>query len=312
MARTVVIIVLAALLAPSGFADATEPELTVLKAKVRFGDPGDSIKVMGKFAPGVDLSPGTGVQFHAGPVEILSATTGDSRPKFVFKRKRSRERPDSVKLVIDAAKGRFSVKGRGLDLDALHSAGAEDVEFRLTIGGTVFSDTITLGDGARSWKFRFVPDSTVPGSRGWPGGGSGGTGDPGNIPTGFRILGYGSSQFPGTYVIRNDEDYEAAWDSRGAFASVHEIPPVLPPPVNFDVDMVIIIDIGPRPSGGTTIEITAVREHVTGMVIEWYEGTAAPNCAVPTAPSPSSLIAAVPKKAGFITFEGSFRTLTCR
>jgi hypothetical protein len=310
----------------SPFAERVEADdsqgLGILKAKIRFGKPGqgDSLTVKGRFEPGIDPGPGAGISFRVGPVTVLSETAPDSRPKIVTVRKRTRERPDSVKLKVDVEKGKFCLKARRVDLDALRSAGPEDVTFTLEIDGAVFAGTITMGEKDGRWRFRYVP-----GSGGWPpgipginpggGGGGGGTGGGGG-PVTLRILGQGSFPWRTTFqttVVRTQTDYYTEWFNRFPPPPPGMgMPVMMPPKVNWSTEMVVIIDLGMRPTGGYGVNLIRATALGTGLKIEWVENRSGQNCIVTQAVTYPFVFAAVSRRDGAVSFSGSVKTINCR
>jgi hypothetical protein len=307
------------------------PELGVLKAKIRFGAAGrgDSLQVKGAFDPSrvsktFDPESG-GLSVSVGPATVMSLPPIDPRAtwkfpkstKFVYLLKKTRDEPDSLKLVVDLEKGRFSVKGRRIDLEALKAAGPDDVTITLTVDGTAFSKTIKMGAKDGQWKFRFVK-----GAGGWPpgipgippgGGGGGGTGGGGSVS--FRILKVGPMMGLTTFtttVARTGTEYYAEWAKRYPPPPPGSKAPVMVPPnVDFTKEMVVIIDLGTRPSGGYTMDIRNVTALGTGLLVEWVEKKPGANCVVPSVITQPFIMAAVSRRDGAVSFKGSVQTISC-
>jgi hypothetical protein len=307
------------------------PDLGVLKAKIRFGKMGrgDSLALSGAFDPGrvsPTYSPESGgLSVSIGPATVISLPSEDPRAslkfgnssKFVYVVKKTREAQDSLKLAIDLAKGKFSLKCLRIDLESLKAAGPKDVPFALSIGDAVFTNTLTLGEKDGRWRFRFVA-----GSGGWPpgipgitpgGGGGGGIG--GGAPVSFRTLRQGS--MPGlttfqTLVVRTETAYYTEWFKRFPPPPPGMGMPVMSPPkVDFATEMVVIIDLGVRPTGGYLVDIRKASAQGGGLRVEWVEKKPGANCVVTQATTMPFVIAAVSRRDGAVSFSGSVQTVNC-
>jgi hypothetical protein len=309
------------------------PDLGVLKAKVRFGKvgQGDSLSISGAFDPN-RVSPtfdpeSDSLSVTIGPVTVISFPSEEPRAnlktgkssKFVCVLKKTRDARDSRKLVIDAAKGKFTLKARRIDLEALKSAGPEDVTITLAIGDAVYSNTLTMGQKDGRWRFRFVA-----GAGGWPsgvpglppgGGGGGGGGGAGGGPVTFRILPQGPLMGLTTFtttVVRTGAEFNAEWWKRyPPLPPGSKAPIMLPPKVDFTKEMVVIIDLGMRPSAGYTMDVTKATAVGNGVKIDWVEKKPGPNCVVATVITQPVVLAAVSRRDGTVTFSGSVQTINC-
>ncbi len=65
-------------------------------------------------------------------------------------------------------------------------------------------------------------------------------------------------------VIKNENDWKALWISHASLS----MPPKAMPPVDFQTEMIVAVFSGEEPTGGYSIEITAIREDSTKHALE--------------------------------------------
>jgi hypothetical protein len=89
------------------------------------------------------------------------------------------------------------------------------------------------------------------------------------------------------------------------------MPVMSPPIVDFSTEIVVLIDLGGRPTGGYSVDV--VRATATGqnLKIDWVETRPGANCVVTTALTRPFVFAAVSRRDGTVTFSGSVRTVNC-
>ena len=168
----------------------------------------------------------------------------------------------------------------------------------------------------RRWRYRDsgIGHGTGGGPPGGGGGGSGGSGGGGDAVS-FRTL--HQSSFPSmtafqTVVLRTQSAYSTEWFRRypppppGVGAPV-----VSPPPVDFSREIVVLIDLGTRPTGGYSVAVTQAEASGTGLRISWQETKPGANCVVTMATMNPFVFAAVTRRDGTVTFSGGTVTRNC-
>jgi hypothetical protein len=335
--RHILLFLAVGLLAGStGLADDGSTELAVLKARIDFGRRAadDSLLLKARFDPSLlsrSPAPEEGVvRVTIGPETVISLPVVETRGKWKVKKSRvfryrqeaTRKSPGSILLKIKPEKGKMVLRGDGLDLDAIRAAGPEEITFTFEFDGAVYSKTLDMGARNDRFRYRFVPGSGGGGS-GFPGfppggggSGGGGGGGGGGLPVSFRVLGSGSFptgiSTPVTTVIRDQTTYFSEWFKRHpAPAPGMGMPVQAPPSVDFTTELVVLVDLGGRPTGGYSVTVTGAGESGNGLAVTWQETKPGTNCIVTQAITYPHVFAAVTRREGAVTFSGSVVTKNC-
>jgi hypothetical protein len=302
----------------------TPATLKVQKLKIRFSkttagaDRADSVKLAATFPTylvpeGFDHQTGF-IELSIGGVRIATLPRTDGRGswkrkspwKQVFRMRKTKEERDSLKLLLDTKAGKLAVAAKGLDLGEVFAGGAKDVTISLALDVALFAATLDLKAGSRSFSYRarkgeFHFDPWVP-----PGG------EPDPM---FRILHtafWSGPENPGTRVIRGAAEYEQFWLERYPLPAPGMGDPVEgPPPVDFDREIVVIVDLGMKLHGGFTVSVYgAAEEGEDGLRVDWRE-TQPGNCRHHQALNSPWIMAAVKRREGTVRFNGSVLVLDC-
>ena len=294
-------------------------DLAVSRVDVRFrearpdGRPADSLKIKARF--GAHLVPGSydpatdGAEVTIGPLPVISfppippcATLLERNSKFVFRERRTDDCPAVRRLVVSSRKNRVTVKVKGVDLAALHTAGLEDVVVSLRLGETEFAATITLTEKGSGWRYKAskwnVHIKPPPDDGGGPP-----DDDPPPVPK-FRVLFAGAGPYVATtqaFVARTQTEYDALWYARQA-PPAPGFPPPPQPAVDFTKEIVVVVDQG---LGGTPPLALAIRDVVpvgNGARVHYLETLAGPNCPVPMYVGGPYLFAAITRVTGSVSF----------
>jgi protease stability complex PrcB-like protein len=115
-------------------------------------------------------------------------------------------------------------------------------------------------------------------------------------------------QLPTQFVIRDDSGWQQAWTEiwRG------QTPVPALPAIDFDRDMVIVVALGEKPTGGYSIFIDSVTETTTGLTVQLRTVSPGATCAVTLAVSQPVDVARVSQRAGPITYSQRAETQDCR
>jgi hypothetical protein len=240
-------------------------------------------------------------------VTVISLPTASDRAEWTridpfrnrFREKRDRDHPDATRFRLDTRRGEITLRAKRIDLSALRADGAEGVTVTLLLGETEFVATIDFGDRNGRWTHQaathgngFVPF------------------DPGDVPLPltFRILnqGYhtGSSTFL-THVFRTPSEYNLFWSAKYPGPPPGIGMPVAPPPiVDFETELVVVVELGLRDTGGYRVDIGGVADTGTGLRVNWIERTPS-GCMVTQDDTRPFVMAAVTRRDGAVTFSGS-------
>jgi hypothetical protein len=83
------------------------------------------------------------------------------------------------------------------------------------------------------------------------------------------------------------------------------------PDVDFDSEMVVIVALGSRPTGGYYVKVTSVEASDGSILVRYEEGTPGPGCMVPQVITAPYQVVAVPKKEGTPRFQREVTTVSC-
>ncbi|MEN8149917.1 MAG: protease complex subunit PrcB family protein [Planctomycetota bacterium] len=316
------------LVVTTGFAGDDTTELAILKARIDFGPrPGtDRLLVRAAFDPSLlveGLDPGNcALSVTVGPEAVISLPPLTERDRlrskrngvWTFKRKATRTNRDSLKLRIHLGKGVMTLSGERLNLSEVRGLGAEEVSFSLSVAGATFSKTLEMGVKDSRWRYRYTGKGHGIGGGfpgGLPGGGGGGTGG----AVAVRTLSYGSFPASSTFqamVLRTEQAYSTEFRRRFPPPPPGMGMPIYsPPPVDFTMEMVVLIDLGSRSTGGYTVGVSRAVENGTGLLVYWQETRPGANCAVTMAITNPFVFVAVSRRDGAVSFTGSTVTKNC-
>jgi hypothetical protein len=309
------------LLILTGAAASAEPEeLAVQKAKINLTG---SVKIKARF-PGGEVSPAfdpmvDGVEFSIGPLTLLSLPPIGERASLKEKKPHCwsfRDKDAKSRFVLDVRNGKFSFKGKKLDLARLDHEDAEGLTVTLVLGAVTFSQDVDFerrfdrfsykAAGSDSWNF--VP--RVP-----PGWGSGdvGGGSPG--PMTFRILASGSASLittAQTRVARDWTEYGQLWvEHNGSMPPGVGAPDVGPPIVDFDKEIVVAVFLGTKPTSGFDVSILSVKALGSGAQVDYLEREVGPGCGAAAVITQPFVLAAITKVSGSVMFSGLSRVDDC-
>jgi len=327
-------LLLAAAAAPVGAT--VGPSLTVMGSEVRFearAGRGSRVSVKGDLLVGPRMAAfdpySDPIYIRMGSVVLLDVPTAPERSRVRATRTGWRidyrgdaGNPVRSTLRLSTATGLFSLKAKGLDGASLRAAGPDGVSVQIAAAGELYESSVDYEErGERRWSFRFVP--APPGPPGPPGGGTGG----GSITTLAKgdYSGITTLRFE---IVRDDAAWAALWAEHAGGT---------PPAVDFSRDMVVGLWLGPRPSGGYTVEFLRMvvpytivvggwcppptdppigapcfgGEEVSGFLVDARETQYGDACLVTGAITYPFVIARVPRVEGPGTYSYSFVTRSC-
>ncbi|MHC4470461.1 MAG: hypothetical protein ACYTDY_11335 [Planctomycetota bacterium] len=320
MIRVSIVTALLLALVATAAAAAEPPELVVKKVKIRFratADPADCVKLKARFKaaqvpagfdPAVD-----GVEVTIGPESVTSfppvepcGTLAKKGARHIYRERKSDGCGVAQRLVLNLAKGKLALRARGLDLTALENAGREDIEISLRLGETTFLATITFEENgskwsykASKWNIRINPPPDGPPDD-----------DPPPDPPEFRILATGAGPYVTTTtetgVARDAVAYQAMWT---AHHCVGGTPPA--PAVDFDSEIVVLVDLGLGSGNGTAVTIRDFEPVGNGAKVVYAEISPGPGCPIPMLIGSPYVIAAIPRVEGTVTFEAKQEVANC-
>jgi hypothetical protein len=245
----------------------------------------------------------------------------ESKGVYRYRLKRTKDHPDSLDLKVHAVKGVLKLSADRLDLSDLQGQGPDSVTFTLSIGESSTSSTVKMGRKDSRWRYRYTTKGKVdvkgpPGGTGGGGGGGGGGGLPGGETLSVRNLGEGWTFAPTgfrTTVLRTQQEYDAEWWQRFPTPPPgSKAPSVVQPGVDFTKEMVVLIELGTRPTLGYRMSATGAKAvGTTGVDVEWEERKPGANCVVSQVVASPFLFAAVTRREGIVTFSGSVVTVNC-
>lgn len=108
-------------------------------------------------------------------------------------------------------------------------------------------------------------------------------------------------------VIRDPEQWRDLWSQ--VVADRH--PPRDPPEVDFNRDMVVLVAIGERPTGGFSVEIVEVRLHEGALRVASLERMPGSSCIVPQVLTAPVAAVTMPSTEGPASFEHQTETYEC-
>jgi len=331
--RITLLALIATLVVSTGMASTGSTELTITKARIDFAKKAgrDTLQLSVAFDPDLlspSIPPHQGqLTVTIGPETVISLPDFAGRGKwqvkekkgiYKFRRKRTKKHPDTLDMKVNVVKGVMKLTADRLDLSDLQGEGPDEVAFAVTVSGATCAKTVKMGQRDLRWRYRYTTKGKVnpKGLPGGGGGGGGGSGLPGDGPVSIRILNQGSHPGLTTYnttVIRTQQAYTTEWFKRYPPPPPGLGMPVMAPPtVDWSTEMVVIIDLGTRPSAGYGVNL--IRATATGqnLKVDWVENQPGANCVVATVITYPFVIGAVARRTGAVTFNGSVKTVNCR
>jgi hypothetical protein len=107
--------------------------------------------------------------------------------------------------------------------------------------------------------------------------------------------------------IREPEEWQALW------GRIHEIrnPPPDPPPVDLTRDMIVVVGLGTRTSGGHGVEVREIRRREDGLEVTLVEHTPGRDCPVAAMLTAPVIAVLVPDTSAPVSFVSSTETQEC-
>jgi hypothetical protein len=88
-------------------------------------------------------------------------------------------------------------------------------------------------------------------------------------------------------------------------------PVIEPPYVDFGSEIVVLVDLGSRPTSGYEVTIVGVERVGTGARVTWKETKPGPGCAVTSWATYPYVFAAITRVEGEVSFTGRVETKSC-
>jgi hypothetical protein len=227
-------------------------------------------EIRGRFQPTAALAnydPGTdAARLTVGPAYVLSASEQPGTRVVVRKHRRVSFRSTRMTrlrgymLSIDLQRGRFVARARGVDVGALLSQGPARVAVSLSIGDVEYHATIAPRAYVRRWQHRAPRGTPIPS-------GPEGPGSEGS-ETQFSVLGSGDYGWQGpaftrAFAVRTQDDLDRVWSFRSGGDPA--------PQVDFTQDIVLVIDLGRRPTLRYRADVVRVLVGTCGPIVEFTE-----------------------------------------
>jgi PrcB C-terminal len=100
---------------------------------------------------------------------------------------------------------------------------------------------------------------------------------------------------PRTVVVRSADEWSRLWRAHAADKPA--------PAVDFTKEMVVGVFTGSRPTAGYSVQIVGTREQSEGLLVDYREGSPAPDMMTAQVITSPYHLVAVPKYAGEVKFE---------
>ena len=100
-------------------------------------------------------------------------------------------------------------------------------------------------------------------------------------------------------TVRDRDEWASLWRAHGSSRPL--------PGVDFSREMVVGVFLGSRPTAGFAVEIVGYREAGEALVVRYRETTPAPDAITAQVIVSPYHLAAIPKRAGNVTFEKAGR-----
>jgi len=111
-----------------------------------------------------------------------------------------------------------------------------------------------------------------------------------------------------TFVIRSNEELAVAWSQiYGERARL-----TLPPQIDFNAYMLVIVAIGRQPSSGFSVKITGATRERDGLVVHVTVGRPGENCGTAAVITSPVAIARLPRTDGPVRFDITRTSVPCR
>ena len=192
-------------------------------------------------------------------------------------------------LRIKLRSGKFVARVQPDDLNGLRVDGNWGVPVELRIGACVFRSTIDLDTRTTRRGLKWLHRSRR---------------TPAPLPFDGRGRD-GKIDAERTEIVRDQQAWEALW----AELTGRSDPP---PAVDFATEMVVVVGVGVRPSGGYSVSIDSVREVGGVTAVEYTETQPGPRCVVTLALTHPYTVVRVPRTETPGEFKGTLRTHNCR
>ena len=111
-----------------------------------------------------------------------------------------------------------------------------------------------------------------------------------------------------TFVIRSNADLAAAWSQIYG----ERVNRALPPQIDFNAHMLVVVAIGRQPSSGFTVKITGASRERNGLVVHVTVERPGANCMSATVITSPIAIARLPKTDAPVRFEFTRTSVPCR
>jgi hypothetical protein len=109
-------------------------------------------------------------------------------------------------------------------------------------------------------------------------------------------------RLPGETVIRDRAAWEAAWRTLHGAETADETVPAAPQ-IDFTRDMVIVVALGSRPSGGFTVKVDELTREGSGAVVRYTATEPGAGCMTTQALTSPVDVVRVPRVAGAVRFD---------
>lgn len=117
---------------------------------------------------------------------------------------------------------------------------------------------------------------------------------------------HGGPQAPTEQVIRDRAAFARAW------AALHADAPAAPlPSVDFARQMVLVVGLGERTTGGHAVRVDAVAAEGTGAVVRYTTSAPGADCMTTQVITSPVEVVSVPRVAGEVRFERRQATTSC-
>jgi len=111
-----------------------------------------------------------------------------------------------------------------------------------------------------------------------------------------------------TFVVRSQAELGAAWSQIYG----DQISRTLPPQIDFNTYMLVIVAIGRQPSSGFTVKITGATRDRDGLVVHVTIERPGENCGTATVITSPIAIARMPRLDGPVRFDITRTAVPCR